>query len=449
MNRPGDISAEVAAELDAWRDRGIRLFIGLVMVLVSPVVVMALFTKGLVLPVPCRAITVGLILLMVVAWWRKDWSLRRRAMMVLIVCYTMAVMKLAMNGLVGSGRWSLFVLPLATLILAGSRAGWIALGTSAAIFGTFTVLAGCGLLAPWLMLHDNSTDPAFWLAQGFQWLALLVPVMVLFAHFQARQTEAMIKERRVRREIEAVAADRRRLEEALTRISEQEHARIGAELHDGLCQQLTAALLRCTALENELAARGARESEMTRRLRRSLEDCIGSAYAAAKGLCPVGLSSDSLAPALERLASQTEQTAGITCELRRADPPPPLPPETILHLYRIAQEAVHNAVKHARCRHIILELLAGADTFTLKVMDDGSPAPGPRPRTGGLGIQIMAYRAHSIGGVFWMEHPAVGGTTVICRIPGHPSTAPSSPQHDTQPSLLIPAIAEAGASLPG
>jgi signal transduction histidine kinase len=449
MNRPGNISAEVAAELDAWRDRGIRLFIGLVLLLISPVLVMVL-TKGLVLPMPCRVISVGLLVLMLVAWWRKDWGLRRRVIMVLTVCYSMAVMRLAMNGLVGSGRWSLFVLPLATLILAGSRAGWIALGISVAIFGTFTALAGCGLLAPWLEMHDNSTDAAFWLAQGFQWLALLVPVMVLFGHFQTRQTAAMIEERRSRREIEAVAAERRRLEEALTGISEQERARIGAELHDGLCQQLTAALLTCTALENELAAREAHESEMTRRLRRSLEECIGSAYAAAKGLSPVGLSSDSLAPALERLASQAGQSTAIACELRQADPPPPLPPATILHLYRIAQEAVHNAVKHARCRHIILELLAGADSFTLKVMDDGYPSTGARVRPGGLGIQIMAYRAHSIGGALWIEHPAAGGTTVICRIPCHPQAAATpSPQHDTQPSLLIPAIAEAGASLPG
>jgi signal transduction histidine kinase len=245
--------------------------------------------------------------------------------------------------------------------------------------------------------------------------------MVLLARFQALQTKIMIEECGARREVQAAMTERRRLENEITRISEDEQRRLGSELHDGLCQQLTAALLDCTALENHLSARGAQESAGMRRLRGLLEDCIGSAYDAAKGLCPVDLNPESLAPALQRLGRKVQQSAGIVCELREAGDTSALNPQATLHLYRIAQEAVNNAVKHARCHRIVLELQGSAEDCILRVMNDGQPAvAGAQGRPGGMGMQIMNYRAKTIGGTLWVEHPAGGGTVVNCRVPCGP-----------------------------
>ena len=451
MNDLGELSSEVAAVIDAWRRKAMGMVLTLAALLALPAMVIMLCSKVVVVPMAWRVASMGVFLPVLLAWWRNDWSLRTRAVLLLCACYSMTALKLVMTGLVGSGRNGLILLPLFALILAGNRAGWLALATSVGMFGVFTTLAGCGVLEPRLLVSGNTTQPGFWLLQGLLWLVLLAPLMVLLSRLLTLQTKVMIDEHRARREIEAAASEQRRLEEALTQISEQERTRIGAELHDGLCQQLTAALLTCTVLEMKSSARGADEMKTTHRLRQSLEECIGSAYAAAKGLCPVGLCSESLASALEQLSNQTRQAAGIVCELRRADDPPHLAPGATLHLYRIAQEAVHNAVKHACCQHIFLELRDETDSFTLKVSDDGKPSAGvTRSTTGGLGTRIMAYRADLIGGTLSIEQPATGGTVVICRLPSQPPKAvqPSN-NHDTDTQFHFVADPEASAHLSG
>jgi signal transduction histidine kinase len=451
MNDPGKLPPEVAAVIDAWRRKALGRVLSLAALLAVPAMAIMLSSKVVTMPVAGRVASLGIFLLVLLAWWRNDWSLRTRALLLLGACYSMTALKLVITGLVGSGRNGLILLPLFALILAGNRVGWLALATSVGMFGVFSALAGGGVLAPWLLIPSNTTDAGFWLVQGLLWLVLLAPLMVLLSRLLTLHTRVMIDEHRARRAIEAAAAEQRRLEETLTQISEQERTRIGAELHDGLCQQLTAALLTCTALEMQLSARGASEMNATHRLRQSLEECIGSAYAAAKGLCPVGLTSESLAPALEQLSHQTRQEAGIACELRRAGDPPQLAPGATLHLYRIAQEAVHNAVKHSSCQHIFLELREETGAFTLRVSDDGKPSAGAtRSSVGGLGTQIMTYRANVIGGTLWIEHPAAGGTVVNCRLPSQsPKAMPSSTKHDTDTKLHFLDDTKARAHLPG
>ena len=421
MNPSSEATAEVSALVSEWRAKAMSIVMSLLALITLPALLLVMFSQALGWPWIVRGAGLAVFLVLLLAVWRRDWSLHRRALIFFVAAYAITALQWTMSGLVGSGRIALLLFPILALILVGSRAGWAAVGVSVIMFGALTALAGAGVLAGTLIVRENSTDPVFWLLQGVLWLAALVPIMVLLARFQALQTKIMIEERGARREVEAALAEGRRLENEITRISEDEQRRLGSELHDGLCQQLTAALLDCTALENDLSARAAQESAATRRLRGLLEHCIGSAYDAAKGLCLVDLDPESLAPALQRLGRQIQQAAGVVCELREEGDTSILNPQAALHLYRIAQEAVNNAVKHARCHRIILELRSSAQDCILRVIDDGQPPATDAQRgPGGMGMQIMNYRAKTIGGTLWIEHPAGGGTVVNCRIPCGP-----------------------------
>ena len=427
MHQSSEVAAEVNSFLSAWRAKAMSIVLAVLAVITLPVLVMVLLSRGIVLPGMVRGMALAVFLAVLLAIRGRGWSLQGRAWIFFAATYALAALQLTLSGLVGSGRIALIVLPLMALLLVGNRAGWLAVGISVTMFGGFAALAGAGALADKLVVRENSVAPGFWLVQGLMSLAALIPLMVLFTRFQALYLKGMMEERHARREIESAAAERRRLEAEITRISEEEQRRLGLELHDGLCQQLTAALLHCTALENDLAAHGNPESHAARRLRAMLEDCIGSAYDAAKGLCPVDLDPASLVPALRRLLRQTEASTGLACELIEEGDPALLDPPAAHHLYRVAQEAVHNAAKHARGRRIILELRCAAEACMLRVTDDGQfLTPVSPQRAGGMGIRIMNYRAKTLGGSLLIEHSEGGGTVVSCRIP-HGSRAAAPP----------------------
>jgi signal transduction histidine kinase len=415
MNHP-EAKAEVYSLVYAWRMRATTLALSLLALIVLPILAAILNSIGVDMPWSFRWTGLGAFVFLLLAIWRRDWHLYWRVLVFSVPAYGLAVMQLMLAGLVGSGRVTLITLPLLALVLAGARAGWLAAGLSVAVYGVFTDLAGAGLLTDKFVIRLNTTEPSFWVIQGVMWLAAMIPLLVLATRFQAMQLNIMIEERRARREIEAATAARRRLEGEVTRISETEQRRLGSELHHGLCQQLTAALLECSALENELSARKASERQAARRLRRLLETGLGEAYDAAKGLCPVDMDPKSLAPALERLGRQTQKDSDLICEIRVEEDRSCLTPVAALNLYRIAQEAVNNAVKHAHCQRIIVELASTPEAAHLRVIDDGRPVKNQPPNPAGLGIPIMQYRAEMIGGRLWIERTPAGGMEVNCRV---------------------------------
>ncbi len=418
MSPESDVAAEIAAVVSEWRTKAMNVVVPVVALIGLPMLVVAVWLDGFRMGWILRAAVAAGFLMVVAAAWRRDWSLEGRALFFFAGAYGISAIQCALTGLAGSGRMGLLLLPILALILVSNRAGWLAAGISALMFGAATGLAAAGLLDKSLVIRENSTDPDYWLMQWAMWLVALVPLMMLFARFLEAQMRVMIEERRTRREVEAAALERRRLEDEITRISEEEQRRIGLELHDGLCQLLTATLLECTAVGNNLERRGAPESAAARRVGAMLEGCIGSAYDAAKGLCPVDLDPESIAPALQRLCRRLEQRSGLQCEMRETGETPVLGAEAAHHLYRIAQEAANNAVKHARCRRIDIELQGSAESCTLRVIDDGQgPEPAAERPPGGLGAQIMNYRAKAMGGKLQVEHPAGGGTVVICQVP--------------------------------
>ncbi len=413
--------ASIARDVDegilAWRARVLNILLRVYSVIALVPLIAILAGRGLELPEPLRIVCLVLYLILLLATLRPSWSVRVRAGVLLAISAVLGSMQLAVGQLAGHGRIALMLLPLLALLLVGPRTGWAALAFGATAFALVPLALRPGGLPDRIAVgHALDVPPAYWGLQWILWMIVLLVLMILFTRFQILQRRSMIAERLARRQLEAESADRQRLEAAIVRIGEEERRRLGAELHDGLCQHLTAALLNCSAMENERKADGLPDAALTR-LRVALSDAIGMAYDVAKGLCPMDVDPDSLLPALERLCRETRERHGIDCRLQADCDLAIRNSELALHLYRIAREAVANAVKHAKGSQISIALARTAGELVLQVTDDGRGAVlGMAPATG-LGLSIMKHRAKLIGGTLQVTGGTNGGMQVVCRVP--------------------------------
>jgi len=375
--------------------------------------------RGVVVPWSLRAACLLIYMITLFATLRTRLALRTRLGILLAVSAVFGTIQLVVGQLAGHGRITLLIVPFLALLLAGPQAGWWLAGLCSLLFAIVPLLLHSGLLVDLgQSVAGITSPPAYWAVQWLLWMIAVLILIILFTRFQALQRRTMIAERMALRQLEAETADRQRLEEELSRIGDDERRRLGAELHDGLCQHLTAVLLNCLALENQRRVAGADDSADVAKIRVALQDTIGIAYDVAQGLCPVDMAPDGLLPALERLCRETLDRHGIACDLRAAPKLAIQNPEHALHLYRIAREAVTNAIKHARCTRVSITLDQHADALTLQIADNGQAAvPGTAP-VAGLGLGIMAYRAKLIGGELRVAADANGGMRVTCRLPG-------------------------------
>jgi signal transduction histidine kinase len=207
---------------------------------------------------------------------------------------------------------------------------------------------------------------------------------------------------------------RRLMEKQIAEISDREQRRIGQDLHDGLCQHLVGVAFAGELLRENLARLKLAEAAQAEAIVEMVNEGISEARNLARGLYPVRLEVDGLASALEELAAGTEARAGVPCRFA-CDAPVCIFDEVAgSNLYRIAQEAVNNAVKHADCRAISIGLGAVEEEVTLTVKDDGVGFSGEPARRGGMGLSIMNSRARMIGASLEIRRGAGGGTIVIC-----------------------------------
>ncbi|MGH9397854.1 MAG: PAS domain-containing sensor histidine kinase [Terriglobia bacterium] len=211
--------------------------------------------------------------------------------------------------------------------------------------------------------------------------------------------------------------ERKRLENTILEISAREQRRIGQDLHDGLGQHLTGIAFMSKVLERELAERSLPEASGAAKIVELVNEAIHNTRELARGLLPVVSEARGLMSALEHWACEVEDLFSISCRFR-CDEPILIYDDTLAnHLYRIAQEAVNNAIKHghAQCIVIGLGLMNGGGCLT--VQDDGTGFPQISDDHPGMGLHIMNYRARMISGLLdikpWGDH----GTLVTCRFP--------------------------------
>jgi signal transduction histidine kinase len=120
--------------------------------------------------------------------------------------------------------------------------------------------------------------------------------------------------------------------------------------------------------------------------------------------------------ALVDLTSRINAESGVACTFVCYDPVPLADNATATHLYRIAQEAVSNALKHGRASRIEVSLGRTHGLLTLRIADDGVGVGNQGAKPEGLGLRIMRYRADIARAIFSIESPAAGGTLVTCTL---------------------------------
>src|SRR6266550_2095369 len=206
---------------------------------------------------------------------------------------------------------------------------------------------------------------------------------------------------------------RRRLEVELLTAVESERQRIGQDLHDDLCQRLGAIALLIGSLAKEVSALDDKLGGKLGKIPSLVTETIRSCRNLARGLHPVTLASAGLPAALAELAARVP--ANVKFEWPRSERID-FEPMLALHLYRIAEEAVANAVKHARAKSITIGLAIVAEQPILEIKDNGKGI-GQKLKTEGMGLRNMQYRANVIGGDLTVEARKGGGTCVRCTLP--------------------------------
>lgn len=208
---------------------------------------------------------------------------------------------------------------------------------------------------------------------------------------------------------------RKLIERELLRVSDAEKNRIGSDLHDGLGQYLTGISCLSAALRDKLSARSRAEAEEAATISTLVQEAIAQTRALARGLCPVQLETAGLESALEDLTYQVQRLHGLDCRFVASGPTPVCETTVALHLYRIAQEAIMNAVKHAGARHITVTLDCSQENKVLRIEDDGCGFDAEVKHGPSSGLRLMPYRAAMIGGTLTITSQPSAGTKVECR----------------------------------
>jgi two-component system sensor histidine kinase DegS len=214
----------------------------------------------------------------------------------------------------------------------------------------------------------------------------------------------------------------KRLEKRLMELQAEEERKLGYDLHDGLGQHLSGILYLSRRLENRLRGQDAPEAESAGEIVNLVKEAIETVRRMSQGLRPLGDEPRALVVALNDLTRRTQEITGIPCSFEESGTVLLFEADVAEHLFRIAQEAINNAIRHSSCQSIHVRLRQGDDATTLEVADDGigmSAAALPKGRPAGrdadgLGLSIMEHRAELMGGAFSMESGPGGGTTVRC-----------------------------------
>ena len=209
---------------------------------------------------------------------------------------------------------------------------------------------------------------------------------------------------------------RKRLEQELLEISEREQRRFGHDLHDGLGQRLTGLEMLSHALAEEVKSQAPGLASLAQRLNGELRETVTQARLISHSLAPVPLDGEGLMRGLAELATSTSRIPGVRCRFV-CNPPVRIEDVTVAtHLYRIAQEAVNNALKHGRATKIDITLAKNSGGMQLSVENNG-PALAPAARAnGGMGLNVMRYRAGMVGASLAIESGKRKGVRVACTL---------------------------------
>jgi PAS domain S-box-containing protein len=209
--------------------------------------------------------------------------------------------------------------------------------------------------------------------------------------------------------------ERKRLEKSILEISEREKRRIAQDLHDGLGQHLTGVAFLTKVLEQKLSEKASPHAGDAVKIAQLVNEAINQTRELAKGLLPVQAEANGFVSALQHLAADVEELFDVSC-IFNTDAVLIRDLDLASHLYRIAQEAVTNAIKHGHAGEIVIDLEHREHKLTLSIQDNGVGFPEVIGRKDGMGLLIMNYRANMIGAMLEIKQNRTGGTTVLCQL---------------------------------
>jgi len=209
--------------------------------------------------------------------------------------------------------------------------------------------------------------------------------------------------------------ERKRLEREILEISDREQRRLGQDLHDDLCQHLAGIGLMSEVLEQKLATVSEQESAQARRIAERVRAAIEKTRRIARGLSPLEIESTDLSAALGGLAANTTEIFHVHCRFQGGNPLTIEDAAVSTHLYRIAQEAISNAIRHGAADEILISLETSGAEAILSISDNGTGFDESRKDPLGMGLRIMKYRAGIIGGLLQVGPAKAGGAIVSCH----------------------------------
>ncbi len=207
---------------------------------------------------------------------------------------------------------------------------------------------------------------------------------------------------------------RKRLEREILEISGREQRRIGQDLHDSLCQHLAGIGFLSKALERRISSGAEARPDDAREIVGLIDQAITLTRGFARGLNPVRLEADGLMNGLLELAANTERLFGIKCRFVCDEPILFHDNAVAVHLYRIAQEALSNAIKHGKGNSVTITFRRDGNQNILTVKDNGVGFTNTVKYGSGIGINIMNYRASMIGASLSIGDGPDGGTLLTC-----------------------------------
>ena len=286
--------------------------------------------------------------------------------------------------------------------------------------GSFFGVAGAAVAAAaWLMadLHDipppSSLAVAFW-NTGIRFLVFLAFALVFAILRQNRdRLEQAVAEKAA--ELHNEITERLRIQREVADICARQQRQIAYDLHDGVGQHLSGVAFKSKLLEQKLRNEGSRQADEAKAITGLINDALRQTRLVARSMESTYGEARGLKEALQKLADELRENSHTTATLKIDETCESLAAPGDMQLFRIAQEAVHNATTHGVARHIEIDLHSNEKDIVLTIRDDGRGFE--EIATEGMGMRTMRYRAETIGGSVAVTSAPGAGTTVLCRIP--------------------------------
>ena len=211
--------------------------------------------------------------------------------------------------------------------------------------------------------------------------------------------------------------ERKRLEREVLDVSEREQRRIGYDLHDGVCQELAGVAFLAQTMETRLAAGNKVTAEDAAEIRKLLQEAVSHARALSRGLQPVDPQPGGLAAALRQLATDTSDCHKVSCQFCGDHGIDLADKHAATHVYRIAQEAIRDAIQHGKATCIAIDLSTAKGIITLTVVDNGVGLGEDGRYREEMVMRMMHHRARVIGAELSISPRWPGGVKVACELP--------------------------------